>query len=124
MHKSRLGALVIDCETDDLEAAARFWSAALGGTAVAHDREERYVDVRGDPAEPRVILQRVEHPSRVHIDIETDDIAAEVVRLERLGAAVVEVMERWTVMQAPSGHRFCIVRSRRQGFDEKANTWD
>ena len=30
MHRSRLGGLIIDCRTDDLEGAARFWSAALG----------------------------------------------------------------------------------------------
>ncbi len=125
MHKSRLGALIIDCQVEDLEAAAEFWSAALGGEADLHgDPEGRYVELKGDTAEPRVILQRVEHPSRVHIDIETDDIAAEVARLENLGASVVEVMERWTVMQAPTGHRYCIVRARRDGFAEKANTWD
>ena len=30
MHKSRLGGLIIDCRTDDLDAAADFWSQALG----------------------------------------------------------------------------------------------
>ena len=124
MHKSRLGALIIDCQVDDLEAAAEFWSAALGGRADQRDADGRYIELLGDSAEPRVILQRVEHPSRVHIDIETDDIAAEVARLEKLGATVVEVMERWTVMQAPTGHRYCIVRARRDGFAEKANPWD
>ncbi len=124
MHKSRLGALIIDCQVDDLETAAEFWSAALGGRADQGDPEGRYIEILGDGAEPRVILQRVEHPSRVHIDIETDDIPGEVARLERLGATVVEVMERWTVMQAPTGHRYCIVRARRDGFADKANPWD
>jgi predicted enzyme related to lactoylglutathione lyase len=124
MHKSRLGALIIDCQTDDLEREAEFWSAALGGEAVSSDAGGRYLDIRGDPADPHVILQRVEHPSRVHIDIETDDIEAEVRRLEALGAGVVEKMERWTVMQAPSGHRFCIIGPRRDGFEDEANTWD
>src|SRR5262249_37945821 len=66
--------------------------------------------------EPIVEIQRVEHESRVHIDIETDGIPAEVRRLERLGATVVDRPERWVVMQAPTGQRFCVVRVQRQGF--------
>lgn len=123
MHKSRLGALIIDCNTQHLEGDAGFWSAALGGRASAPDAEGRYIAIEADPAEPHVILQKVEHDSRVHLDIETDDIGAEVERLERLGATVVEVMPRWTVMQAPSGHRFCVIGARRGGFDDGANVW-
>ncbi len=124
MHKSRLGALIIDCQTDDLQREAEFWSAALGGEIFRPDDDGRYVDILGDADDPHIMLQRVEHPSRVHLDIETDDIAAEVERLERLGAGVVEKLERWTVMQAPSGHRFCVILRRRDGFDERANRWD
>ena len=124
MHKSRLGTVIIDCETDDLEREARFWGAALGGEVVNPRPGGRYIDVRGDAADPHVILQRVEHPSRIHIDIETDDIEAEVKRLEGLGAKVVDKMERWTVMEAPSRHRFCVIGARRDGFDAKANVWD
>ena len=123
MHKSRLGAIIIDCRTDDLEREARFWSAALGGDAVGPNDGGRYIDLRGDPAEPHVILQQVEHDSRVHLDIETDDRAAEVERLLALGASVVEVFPDWTVMQAPSGHRFCVIGARRDGFSDRANTW-
>jgi hypothetical protein len=47
-----------------------------------------------------------------------------VKRLEALGATVVEIMERWTVMEAPSKHRFCVIGTRRDGFDEKANAWE
>ena len=123
MHKSRLGTIIIDCQTDNLEDAVEFWHGVFGGTTYSHEGDDRYVQLRGDPAEPHVILQRVDHPSRIHIDIETDDIEAEVKRLEELGASVVGVMERWTVMQAPSGHRFCIIKARREGFDENANVW-
>ncbi len=122
MHKSRLGALIVDCQTDDLEREAEFWAEALGGSIGR--RDERYIEILGDRAEPHVILQKVEHPSRIHIDIESDDIEAEVIRLRKLGAEVVEKLERWTVMQAPSGHRFCIIGARRDGFDEKANSWE
>jgi len=71
-----------------------------------------------------VQLQRVEHESRVHLDIETDDIPAEVARLEKLGASVVKKLERWVVMQAPSGQRFCVVRAQRPLWPKDANTWD
>jgi len=124
MHKSRLGALIIDCQSDDLDREAEFWSALLGGAIGKTSSDGRYIDIDGDPQQPHVILQRVEHASRVHLDIETDDIQAEVSRLERLGASVVEVLERWTVMQAPSGHRFCVIGARRVDFEARANCWE
>lgn len=30
MHRSGLGGLIIDCQTDDLDREARFWSQAPG----------------------------------------------------------------------------------------------
>ena len=124
MHKSRLGAVIIDCNTDNLEREAEFWSAALGSNPVKWDGEDRYIKLVAHPADPQVLLQDVEHPSRIHIDIETDDIESEVRRLEGLGATVVEKLERWTIMEAPSKHRFCIIGTIRDGFDENANTWE
>jgi predicted enzyme related to lactoylglutathione lyase len=115
MHHSRLSAIVIDCQVDDLAAAAQFWSAALGKPIVNLDQDGdgRYAELRREGDQPFVLLQKVEHPSRVHLDIETDDLTAEVERLEALGAQrVAFVRERWWVMQAPSGHRYCVVRRR------------
>jgi hypothetical protein len=74
--------------------------------------------------EPLVQIQRVEHESRVHIDIESDDVPAEVARLEQLGAKVVQRLERWVVMEAPTGQRFCVVRVQRPGFPSNATTWE
>jgi hypothetical protein len=68
-------------------------------------------------------VQQVEHPSRVHLDIETDDIEAEALRLEALGAKKVKRFPRWWVMEAPTGQRFCIVHPQRADFVEKANVW-
>ncbi len=59
----------------------------------------------------------VDHPSRVHLDIETDDIEAEVRRLEKLGAKKVQAIKAWWVMEAPTGQRFCVVRASSQEFD-------
>ena len=118
MHKRRLAGYVIDCRTEDLKGAADFWSKALGYPALAPDPKyaDRYRALDGPPGEPKLLLQKVDHPSRIHLDIETNDIPAEVKRLEALGAKVVQVLERWTVMEAPTGHRFCVVRPQRPDF--------
>lgn len=126
MHYSRLCALLIDCRVADIGQAAEFWAAALG-RAVDPDHpgtRGNYVMLETPEDEPIVQLQRVAHESRVHIDIETDDIPAEVSRLEALGAQVVDRLERWVVMQAPTGQRFCVVRVQRPGFPKNANRWD
>jgi len=127
MHKSRLGALVIDCETEDLDGAAAFWGEALGCEVRARDAEPadkyyRRLEVGGD--EVKMLVQKVDHPGRVHLDIETDDIDAEVARLERLGAKKVEKVRSFWVMEAPSGHRFCVVAPQRPGFEDAANVWE
>ncbi len=126
MHKSRLGALIVDCQTGDLFRDSDFWSAALGMSAELRgdQQNEKYVRFEGKPGEVQVLLQKVDHPSRVHIDIETDDMEAEVKRLEGLGAVVVARLEKWIVLEAPSGHRFCVIGPVRAGFEENANTWD
>ena len=110
MHKSRLGALVVDCETENLFEYAEFWGAALGSEPESQEGQidQRYVRLNGKANEAQVILQKVDHPSRVHVDIETDDIEAEVKRLLSLGATVVKKMEKWVIMEAPSKHRFCV----------------
>jgi predicted enzyme related to lactoylglutathione lyase len=126
MHHSRLCAVLIDCRVSDLDGAARFWAEALGRSVDLDHPDSRgnYRMLKILPDEPIVEIQRVDHESRVHIDIETDDIAAEVARLTKLGAKVVDRLERWTVMEAPSGQRFCVVRAQRPGFSENANRWD
>jgi len=100
MHKSRLGTIVIDCRTDDVDVAARFWSQALGRRleTLADPCDSAYRELEGPPAEIKVLVQAVDHPSRVHLDIETDDIEAEVGRLEALGAKRVAHVKRWWVM--------------------------
>ena len=126
MHKSRLGTLVIDCLTDDLEKEAKFWSAALGGKPrYRHEPgDENYILLETPETQPKILLQKVEHTSRVHLDIETNDIEAEVGRLEQLGAKRLAKVRDWWVMEAPSGHRFCVVKPQRADFENEANTWD
>jgi predicted enzyme related to lactoylglutathione lyase len=124
MHKSRLAGFIIDCQTSDLEGAARFWSAALGlGIRASQPPDPAYCTLDTAPGDPHLEVQRVEHPSRVHLDIEADDIEAEVRRLEQLGARRIGPVGTWYVLQAPTGQRFCVVRAERAGFAERANTW-
>ena len=85
MHHSRLCAVLIDCSTDDVDEAARFWAEALGRPVDSAHPGTRgpYRMLETPPDEPIVQIQRVVHESGVHLDIETDDIPAEVARLER-----------------------------------------
>jgi len=126
MHHSRLCALLIDCHAPNIEAAAQFWACALGRPVDRTHPGTRgnYVMLETPPGEPIVQIQRVDHESRVHVDIETDDMTAEVARLQTLGANVVQQLERWVVMQAPTGQRFCVVRIQRPGFPKNANRWE
>jgi hypothetical protein len=108
-----------------LLSQARFWSDALGYPLPQDlDAGGRFIQLATPPGDPQVILQRVDHEARAHLDIETDAMDAEVARLERLGAVVVSRKEKWIVMQAPSGHRFCVGSPFREGFDRQANSWE
>jgi hypothetical protein len=60
----------------------------------------------------------------VHLDIEADNIEAEVARLEALGAKRLSKIHTWVVMEAPTGQRFCVVRAARAHFAETANRWE
>ena len=123
MHRSRFAGLIIDCKTDDLEAAANFWSSALGCSREGKSESDLYVELNTPENEPYVEVQKVDHPSRVHLDIETDDIEAEVKRLEALGAHRIADVKSWVVMQAPSGQRFCVVGPNSSHFSATANEW-
>ena len=124
MHRSRFGGIIIDCQTDDLEGAAEFWGAALGYRCKGEDADDAYKTLQPHERETYVEVQKVKHESRVHIDIETDDIEAEVLRLESLGATRVEQIKDWWVMEAPTGQRFCVVPPSNDFFRETANRWD
>ena len=122
-HKSRLATFVIDCKAADLAEASRFWSAALGYAVTPVAEDQRYATIENPEGEPRLLLQAVDHDSRVHLDIETDDKEAEVKRLEALGARRLANVKRWVVMEAPTGHRFCVVNPQRADFASGAKDW-
>ena len=123
MHKSRLAALVIDSNVDDIKVANTFWNQALGLSCISSDEEwsDKYTRLDTPTEQPHILIQKVNHESRVHLDIETDDIDAEVKRLLEIGANVIKKFPRWVVMEAPTGHRFCVVNPQREDFSESDN---
>ena len=91
MHQSRLAGFIIDCNVPDLAAAAAFWGAALRMDVRELPVEEgaRYMRLVDPEERLHIEVQAVTHPSRVHLDIESTDVEAEVARLEGLGATRV-----------------------------------
>jgi predicted enzyme related to lactoylglutathione lyase len=118
-HRSRLCHFVIDC--NDLDRAVEFWAAALGAT------EERlrepschvYRQLRLPDSDVRVLLQHTDDvkasKERMHLDLETDDVEAEVQRLEALGATrwdhqQLRGYDFW-VLRDPWGNEFCVLQA-------------
>jgi predicted enzyme related to lactoylglutathione lyase len=126
MHRSRLSTFVIDCKVSDLEAATEFWSKALNRAIQPTDPDDpNYRQLASSGDEPMLLLQQVEHDSRIHLDIEADDLEAEVARLEKLGAKRIKFLKRWWLMEAPTGQVFCVINPQRGPLDGKpnANKW-
>ncbi len=117
-HRSRLCHIVIDC--DDLDEAAAFWRAALDATAEGIDPQSAHVyrRLRLPDSDIRVILQHTPDKKcgkeRVHFDIETDDVEAEVKRLEALGATRWDHQQErgydFWVLRDPWGNEFCVLQ--------------
>ncbi len=121
-HRARQRIRVIDCQTEDLTSALTFWESALGGEAKL-DADGKYAVIEGI-SDGIVLLQAVDHEPRVHLDIESDDQAAEVARLVALGAKEIAKVKAWTVMEAPTGHRFCVVNPQSDDFADAARVWE
>jgi hypothetical protein len=125
VHKSKLSGFIIDCQTSDLNGAAAFWAGALGMPVRELPGVEGQTYKRLDDAQHGldIEVQTVDHLSRVHLDIESDDVEAEVTRLQALGAKRIAAVQTWVVMEAPTGQRFCVVRAGTAHFEGLANQW-
>ena len=122
VHRSRLSALGIDVPAEMQTVSAQFWAGALGRSA-EFDDEGTYLNL-GRVGGLDVFVQRVgEGGPRFHVDIETDDVDAEVARLEGLGATRVEQVSTWWVMRDPAGNLFCVVPQQTSDFPKDAATW-
>jgi predicted enzyme related to lactoylglutathione lyase len=117
-HRSRLCHFVIDC--DDLDRAVTFWSAALEATEEPVSEQSRliYRRLRLPDSEIRILLQRTNDAKtskeRMHLDIETDNVEAEVERLRALGANTWDHQQQrgydFWVMRDPWGNEFCVLQ--------------
>lgn len=119
-HRSRVCSVLFDTTDVDYETTAHFWAGALGRT-VEFDPRGRYARLMGalDYTVQRVAADHV----GVHIDIETDNVAAEVARLEALGARRKYPIKTWWVLEDPGGHAFCVVPVQSQTWPDGATEW-
>ena len=109
MHRSRLYGILIDTPADQAGTATAFWAGALGGTVRTDPKEPEYTGISGAVAGFEVVVQSVDDAPRYHLDIETDDVAAETARLVELGATVVTDNGGHQILTAPGGHLLCVV---------------
>jgi hypothetical protein len=125
MHRSRLAGILIDTPAAQAGAAVHFWSAAPGVAALPAPGEEQFTVLSGAVPDFFTVIQSVDDAPRYHLDIETDDLVAEVDRLTALGA---EQVSRWKdayTLRAPGGHLLCVVpvHSDPETFANSARTW-
>ncbi|MFC6020129.1 VOC family protein [Plantactinospora solaniradicis] len=130
-HRSRLCHFVIDC--DDLDRAVQFWSAALSATEdqIGEGSRHVYRRLRLPDSEVRVLLQRTVDSKaakeRMHLDLETDDVGAEVRRLEALGATRWDHQQErgydFWVMRDPWGNEFCVLQTTFPDLLARRPTW-
>ena len=117
MHRSRLCQFVID--VSNLDQGVTFWSAALGATEepLSTVSSHIYRRLRLPDSDVRILLQKTDDKKsskeRMHLDIETDDIEAEVKRLESLGATRWDHQQErgfdFWVLQDPWQNEFCVL---------------
>ena len=126
-HYSRFRMVVIDAPADSHDQELSFWQGALGVTL---EREEQHPEYHGavlpHQKQHALLVQRLrEGPARVHLDIHTDDLEAEVARLVALGAEPVERVQAWCVLRDPAGLLFCVVPVSPGSLDDdNAQRWD
>jgi predicted enzyme related to lactoylglutathione lyase len=108
-HHSFVDQLTIDIAHDAWDREKRFWSDLTGWTVTQSDRPE-FARLRTPASLPvRILLQRLDGGgTSSHLDIATDNRAAEVERLSRLGASVIGPGPVWTVMAGPDDSVFCV----------------
>lgn len=125
-HHSRLYKAVIDVPPAEHDGEVAFWSAALGQPLKQGEHFPEYHGVALHGQEWGLLIQRLgQGPARVHLDIHTDDLEAEVARLEAFGAERVEFVHAWWIMRDPAGLLFCVVPEPDDSLnDDNAQRWD
>ncbi|MGR6319494.1 VOC family protein [Micromonospora soli] len=126
MHRSRVYALILDAPRRSAPDAVAFWSAALGSPPRVDAAEPQFTGLPDVVPDLVTAVQSVDDAPRYHVDIETDDLAAEVDRLVGLGATPVSRWQDCQVLRAPGGHLLCVipVASAPELFAATARRWD
>ncbi len=127
MHRSRVGVVLIDHPARSFDDAAAFWAATRGGDrSPAPSDADPYAALDDLPGGVELALQRTGDGTapRIHLDIETDDVEAEVDRVVGLGATVVERRDGYAILTDPGGLVFCVVPIQTgEAFERHATTW-
>ena len=125
-HYSRLFKIVIDVPAADHDRELAFWSAAVGQPLTRFDTHPEYHGAPLHGTEFGLLIQRLgDGPGRVHLDIHTDDLAAEIARLEQLGAERVQQVHSWWILRDPDGLLFCVIPEAAGSLnDSNAQRWD
>ena len=127
MHRSRIGIVLIDHQESDWSTALAFWSGVQGVEPTGDGDDDDTYRRLGYLGSVGLESQRTGEgtPPRVHLDIETDDVAAEVARVVGLGATVLEERDGYTVLLDPGGLVFCVVGIQTgELFEREARTWE
>ena len=115
----RIQCLCVD--TTDPARIAGFWQSALGWRRTFVKEDEVVLEPpEGSPEDgivPDLLFLRVPEgkavKNRLHLDLRPDDQAAEVARLERLGARRISIGQgevSWVVMADPDGNEFDVLQ--------------
>jgi predicted enzyme related to lactoylglutathione lyase len=129
MHRSRIGIVLIDHPESDWAKALAFWSGVQGVEPTTEEPGDTASMYRGlgKMAGMSLESQRTGEgtPARIHLDIESDDVAAEVRRVVALGATVLAEHETYTILADPGGLVFCVVPIQTgEDFERHALTWE
>ncbi|WP_203568131.1 VOC family protein [Aestuariimicrobium ganziense] len=126
MHRSRIGLLLVDHPTSTHDHAMTFWAGVQGLEPEPDSSDPTFTHLGKLGA---VVLegQRLgdDDQARLHLDIETDDVRAEIDRVTSLGARVISDHDTWAVMADPGGVPFCVVPIQSpELFGAEAHTWN
>ena len=131
MHRSRVCQFVID--VSDLDKGADFWKAALDAAEEEISASSRHIYRRLilPDSEIRILLQKTGDPKiskeRMHIDMEADDVEAEVRRLEELGAVRWDHQQErgfsFWVLRDPWDNEFCVLQQEFPEFLARRRPW-
>ena len=122
----KIQAITVDAHNP--KALAEFWAEVLGWS-IGEDGDdigwwiERELNDPNKTGFPDILFLKVPDSkvvkNRLHLDLRPDDQAAEVTRLESLGAKKVEIGQAtdpdttWVVMADPEGNEFCVLSARK-----------